>query len=90
MTLKPSKVLSARFGTPDSCALEGYRRDGGYATYLDVVHGRKGGRLGLVVWMYPTQERPRGRTGTIGTWGQVLPAREQNLKVIASGGCDEG
>jgi len=37
MTLKHSKVLSARFGKENSQALAGYREDGGYETFLRVI-----------------------------------------------------
>ncbi len=37
MTLKHSKVLSARFDKENSQALAGYREDGGYETFLSVI-----------------------------------------------------
>jgi NADH-quinone oxidoreductase subunit F len=41
VTLKETKVLSARFGKPESWTLKSYRADGGYETYLEVLKGKK-------------------------------------------------
>jgi len=35
--IRESKVLSARFGKPESWTLQSYRKDGGYATWLQVL-----------------------------------------------------
>ena len=39
--MKLSSVISARFGKPDSTALKGYREDGGYATWLQVLSEKR-------------------------------------------------
>ncbi len=39
--IQENKVLSARFGTPDSCSIETYRRDGGYQTYVETLRSRQ-------------------------------------------------
>jgi NADH-quinone oxidoreductase subunit F len=39
--IKETKVLSARFGKPDSWKLAGYRADGGYETYLSALKSKK-------------------------------------------------
>jgi NADH-quinone oxidoreductase subunit F len=39
--IKETKVLSARFGKPESWKLAGYRADGGYETYLSALKSKK-------------------------------------------------
>jgi NADH-quinone oxidoreductase subunit F len=39
--IKETKVLSARFGKPESWKLAGFRADGGYETYLSALKGKK-------------------------------------------------
>ena len=87
MTLKPSKVLSARFGTPDSCALEGYRRDGGYATYLDVVHGRKGTQDEIVAEVKASGLKGRGGAGfsTGMKWSFVPKGTDKPIYLCVNG-----
>jgi len=41
VSLKETKVLSARFGKPESWKLAGYRADGGYETFLSVLKTKK-------------------------------------------------
>jgi NADH-quinone oxidoreductase subunit F len=56
-----ASVLSARFDKPDSCALEGYRADGGYATYLDALKSKQ--PADLVATVKESGLRGRGGAG---------------------------
>jgi NADH-quinone oxidoreductase subunit F len=39
--IRETKLLSARFGQPQSWALEGFRKDGGYETWLKVLEDKR-------------------------------------------------
>jgi len=43
--IRETKILSARFDKPESWKLDGFRRDGGYETYLSALKTRKPGEL---------------------------------------------
>ena len=61
-TMKLGNVISARFGKKDSTKLEGYRADGGYATFLEVL-GEKRDPASLVDEVKRSGLRGRGGAG---------------------------
>ena len=70
--IKETKVLSARFGKPESWTLKSYRADGGYETFLSALKGRK--PEDLVAEVKASGLRGRGGAGfSTGTKWSFIP-----------------
>ncbi len=63
MTLPMGNIISARFGKDDSCALKGYRADGGYDAYLAAIHGKKGTPDDITAMVKASGLKGRGGAG---------------------------